>query len=94
MRIVGTLEREHCKITIFQSDTRLLLKIENARYEQTFKIPQSDLVQSPQDIDRLLDEEFMGAVMSVFGTMHRTMGKAIEKLESEKHGEFDFEKII
>lgn len=58
MRIVRELTHFDCKITIFAWNNRFLIKLEQGPFEQTFKIPETD-VASEEELLTLLDAEFL-----------------------------------
>ncbi len=90
MRILGSLDQPGLKTTVFQTEGRLLLKLENEQYEQTFKLRSGGQVETLEDVRRLLDPEFLEAVQTGFQSMHRArlaaFARAFPPLEAD---EFD-----
>ncbi len=72
MRILGEITDTAYKITVFKTDSRLLLKFEDAFLEQTYKFRESEELQNMTDIRRLLTADFMQAVQQTFALMYHT----------------------
>ncbi len=96
MRIAGDIPHPQFKITIFQYDGKYSVKIENTRYEQTFKIRPDLGVESVEDIIRLIDSEFMQVAERGFTAMHDAMVQALARNHSAgtDSPEYLFEEII
>jgi len=77
MRILGEITDTGYKITVFKTDSRLLVKFEDAFLEQTYKFRESDELQNLSDVRRLLTDEFLQAVRQSFATMHQTHYSAL-----------------
>ena len=58
MRVVREINHPECKITIFSWNNRYLIKLEQGPLEQTFKIPETDVL-SDDDLLNMLDAEFL-----------------------------------
>lgn len=71
MRIIGTIEHPHLKITIFKMDQRISVKFENALYEQTFKLGQDERLNSTEAIQNLVDPAFTEQILAIFQQMHQ-----------------------
>ena len=69
MRILGYLDHPLLKITVFKTDTRLSIKFENGDFEQTYKFRPTEQTNSLNEINRLMDEEFLSTVLKRFDTM-------------------------
>lgn len=93
MRIAGYIDHPILKITIFMLDQRFALKFESGLYEQTYKLRQSDLIQSVDDVRQLVDESFLNAVLQMLQQMHLLSQQALNKL-APLFEEDEFEEII
>lgn len=71
MRIIGEIEGKGCKISVFKTDMRLIVKFEDSFYEQIFKFRQSEELKGVEDIQRLIDEPFMELVRNRFVEMRQ-----------------------
>lgn len=93
MRIIGEIPHPRYKVTIFKMGERVSVKIENALYEQTYKLGDDERFQTPEGVGRLLDGVFFEAVDRVMQAMHQNRLQAIERSAS-RASENDFEEII
>jgi hypothetical protein len=75
MRVVREISNPDCKITIFSWNNRFLIKLEQGMLEQTFKIPELDLV-SEADLDLILDAEFLQQAVRRFLDMGQSLYEA------------------
>lgn len=73
MRVIGYIDNPAVKITVFKTDSRLLIKFENAHFEQTYKLRIGENINHLQDAERIVDEDFLKEVYANFNTM----GKAL-----------------
>lgn len=79
MRIVGYLEAEECKITVFHQGMRFTVKFEDGLYEQSFKFRESDAIKNIEDIRRLVDQTFINEVKSRFHVMRQSVGDLMDR---------------
>lgn len=79
MRIVSEIPHSHFKITIFSWNSKYIVKIELANFEQLFKIKEED-VTGPDDIRKMLDDEFLDAALQRFIDMRSSFTKAFQKI--------------
>jgi hypothetical protein len=80
MRIVIEIPHPDFKITVYDWNSKYLIKLETAMYEQTYKIRESD-VTGDEDIKSLVaDEEFMKSVRERFISMSQSLGEALQKI--------------
>jgi len=79
MRIVGEISHPSCKITIFSWNNRYLIKFEQGTLEQTYKIDQFELTEE-KDLFKIVNEEFVQAVMEGFETMAGSLNKALQSV--------------
>jgi hypothetical protein len=70
MRILTTIPHPKIKISVFQMNSKYLLKMEAGPYEQTYKIYE-DEIKSMEQLNALCNEPFMQTVISRFEDMHR-----------------------
>ena len=79
MRVVKEIQRPQCKITVFQWNGKYLIKLEKGLIEQTFKIPELDL-SSEEDLELILNEEFMQKAEERFTEMIQALQKAMQTI--------------
>lgn len=80
MRIIADIPNPHCKISVFYMNGKYLVKAEKAHLEQTFKIPESELLTGPQAIPALFDEVMVTRIMERFREMDRDLQAALSSL--------------
>lgn len=78
MRILGYIEHPQLKITVFKMDTRLSVKFEDERAEQTFKFRMQEGLSGLTDVQKLIDERFIAEVLRRFAQMHRQSSLALQ----------------
>jgi len=78
MRIIGDIPHELYKITLYEWNSKFIVKIESGPYEQSFKIDQFEIDET--DISVLMDTEFMKGVTRRFHEMHQELTAARERL--------------
>jgi hypothetical protein len=93
MRIVGYIENEPCKVTVFHQGLRFMVKFEDGLYEQAFKFRESDKIKGLNDIKNLIDKSFIAEVMNRFSEMRQSTGKLLGRFIGEAP-EFEDEEII
>ena len=79
MRVVREFQHPKCKITIFQWNGKYLIKLEKGLIEQTFKVPELDITRE-EDLDAILNEEFMQKAEERFTEMMQALGKAMREV--------------
>lgn len=94
MRIVGNIEHPHCKITIFKTDSRFLVKFEAGLYEQTYKFRINDIIKTVEDVRYFIDPDFVRHVIKHFNHMHLESSKAMARFTEDMEQPEEFEVII
>lgn len=79
MRIIGSIPHPVMKISIFQLNMKFAVKFEAGLMEQTFKIRQSDAINSADDVGKLVDEKFMNACLERFKTMNTDLADCFKR---------------
>lgn len=69
MRIIGYIDHSVLKITIFDTESRMIIKFENPHFEQSYKIRKGDGMNNLQQITQLVDEPFLEQVYANFNGM-------------------------
>ena len=76
-------------------DNKLSVKFESGLFEQTYKFRESDQLSTFEDIQKLVDENFIEEVLEELKTMNQIKNKAFSRIFKEKEDEFEeFEDII
>jgi len=71
MRIIAELPHPEFKISIFNMNQKVIVKIEKGSLEQSYKIPEMDLTDGVNSVFELLDEDFLKTVTSRFESMKK-----------------------
>lgn len=70
MRYIKDIPNSQYKISLFQWNGKYIVKFEaGGHYEQTYKLDETDILVV-EEIDALLDAEFLESVTRRFGQMH------------------------
>ncbi len=93
MRIIGHIGHSILKITVFKTDNKFSVKFESNLFEQTYKFRESDRIASLEDIQRLVDDDFIDSVLEIFKNMNSLKNKAMQRNSPEIEGD-DFEEIV
>lgn len=75
MRIVKEILGKPCKITVYSWNGKYLIKLESGPFEQTFKISEFDYL--PEELDEILNEDFLNEAINRFNDMAQSLRKAI-----------------
>ncbi|MFN5710697.1 MAG: hypothetical protein ACK46S_01585 [Bacteroidota bacterium] len=79
MRIIGEIPHTEMRITLFYMNQKYLVKFELHGLEQTYKISEFDyLVSSVEDIKKIVTEDFIKHVSSVFMLMQNHLNEALK----------------
>ncbi len=89
MRIAGQIEHPRLKITILEMNNRFSVKFEDQLLEQTYKFRSGPHLQSPADVRRLVDAEFINAVLRQMEQMHYLQAKTLERFNNHQEDQFD-----
>jgi predicted secreted protein len=76
MRVVKEIPHPEIKITVFYWNNKYLVKLEQGLLEQTFKVSEMD-VTSDDDIQIMLDENFMQSALARFKDMQQSLEMAL-----------------
>ena len=98
MRILGDLSRGQLRISFFRHEGRVLLKFEDGLLEQTYRFREVEGLTQAQDLEALIDEDFLAEVEQVFVQMRSAGMGAMERhfgrLDQESEGENIWPEII
>jgi len=81
MRIIAELPHPDCKISIFSMNQKFIVKFEQGVLEQSYKLPETDVVGGVNGVFELIDEEFITHVIEQFKQMRKTFISAYERYE-------------
>lgn len=78
VRVVAEIPHPRYKIQIFNYNARYLVKIELGQYEQTFKIPESD-VAGLEEVQRMVTDTLLKNSLDRFLTMRSDWEEAFQQ---------------
>ena len=79
MRVIGEIPHPVMKITIFYMNQKYLIKFENNGLEQIYKISEFDyMVNSLDDIYKVVTEDFIHRVLSLFAEMQKSLSESLK----------------
>lgn len=79
MRVVKEFSKEGIRVSVFSWNNKYLLKFELGPLEQTFKIPETDVLEE-SDLDTFYEGEFFDRVVVRFKEMGESFQKQVENL--------------
>lgn len=72
MRTLAELPHPEFKISIFEMNQKFIVKFEQGVLEQTYKIPETDVVDGVNGVFEMLDEKFLKDIENHFKEMRGT----------------------
>ena len=79
MRIIAELPHPEFKISILNMNAKFIIKIEQGTFEQSYKIPEIDVVDGINGVFEFLDEEFLKTVSTRFADMRKDFYAAFSR---------------
>lgn len=79
MRVVKEFTKEQVRISVFSWNNKYLVKFEFGPMEQTFKIPETDILQE-SDLEGFYAGDFFTAVIQRFKEMGQSFQKQLENI--------------
>lgn len=79
MRVVKEFVKNEIRISVFSWNNKYLMKFEQGPMEQTFKIPETDVLEET-DLDQFFEGDFFELVTQRFKEMGQSFQKQIENL--------------
>lgn len=91
MRIIGEIDHPIYKITIFNMNNRLSVKIEDQLIEQVFKFRDGSGIENVDDVKSFLNVDFMKSVDESFKQLSRARMTSLIHTQS---AEDEFDEIV
>lgn len=79
MRVVREFTQEGIRISVFSWNNKYLLKFEMGPMEQTFKIPETEILEE-SDLNGFCEGEFLKGVKLRFKEMGESLRKQLENI--------------
>lgn len=93
MRIIGYIDHDYLKITVFKMDDKISMKFESGMYEQTYKFRSGEGVETMEDAQKFASPAVMAQVEQILGTMHQTRLAGLVSLNPLTEEDF-FDEIV
>ena len=81
MRLVADIPHERFKIQIHNYNSKYIVKIELAQFEQTFKISETD-VNGLEDVKKMINESLLKKSLERFVSMRSDWSDAFKTINS------------
>jgi hypothetical protein len=79
MRVVSEFSKEGIRVSVFSWNNKYLIKYELGPMEQTFKIPETDILEE-SDLNLFYEGKFFDQVVLRFKEMGESFQKQLENL--------------
>lgn len=79
MRIVGDIPHPVIKITVFKNDGKFSIKCEAGLLEQLYKFREDEHLQSFEDIQRIVNSDFIQKIEAAMQIMYDAKKEGIDK---------------
>ncbi|WP_194974380.1 hypothetical protein [Aquiflexum lacus] len=79
MRVLKEFTKEQVRISVFSWNNKYLIKYELGPMEQTFKIPETDILDE-SELEGFYNGDFFKSVIQRFEEMGQTFQKQLENL--------------
>lgn len=79
MRVVREFTKEDVRVSVFSWNNKYLIKFELGPMEQTFKIPETDILEE-QELEAFYNGDFFIGVTQRFKEMGQSFQKQLENL--------------
>jgi hypothetical protein len=79
MRVVNEFSKDGIRISVFSWNNKFLIKFELGPMEQTFKIPETDILED-SDLSLFYEGDFFDQVVLRFKEMGESFQKQLENL--------------
>ena len=89
MRILGYIEHDYIKMTVFEDNGKNILQCEDGLCQLTYKFRQSDLISDLDSIQRVVDEKLSREIENQLKSMHQIKKSAIDRVMQDIEDEFD-----
>ncbi|MEO6189510.1 MAG: hypothetical protein ABIO44_03170 [Saprospiraceae bacterium] len=70
MRLLGNIPHPQLLISVFRSNTKIILKFEIGPFEQVYKFLETELIYDAASISKLIDETMLSKVFEIFDEMN------------------------
>ncbi len=89
MRIVGDIPHPVIKITVFKNDGKFSIKCEAGLLEQIYKFREDERLQSFEDIQKIVDKDFIQKIEATMQIMYDAKKDGIDKHMTQSDESFE-----
>lgn len=94
MRIIGYIDHADLKITVFKMNNKISIKLESDLLEQTYKYRTSPILESLEDVKRLVTSEWIAKVETAMQQQRALRNDGLQTLIAQREKEEEFDDII
>lgn len=87
MRIIGDIPHPAFKITLMHWNDRFMVKFEHLGTELIFKFREGPLMEISDDLEQMVDNEFLKDVSKIYEQILQTRTSAISRQEARVYGD-------
>ncbi len=89
MRILGYIEHDRIKITVFEDNNKLIVQCEDGLCQQTYKFRNGGVAEDLASVKKLVDADFIKSIEEQLQTMRSTRHSALSRITASFEDEFD-----
>ena len=89
MRILGYIDHDRIKITVFEDNNKLIVQCEDGLCQQTYKFRNGGVAEDLASMKKLIDTAFITKVEEQLQSMRSTRQAALSRMTASFEDEFD-----
>ena len=89
MRILGYIDHDRIKITVFEDNNKLIVQCEDGLCQQTYKFRNGGVAEDLASIKKLADLEFLSKIEEQLQSMRSIRQAALSRVTASFEEEFD-----
>jgi len=89
MRILGYIEHDRIKITVFEDNNKLIVQCEDGLCQQTYKFRNGGVVEDLDSLKKLVDADFISNIEAHLAEMRTSRQSALSRMTAAFEDEFD-----
>jgi len=88
MRVIGEYDKEHIKVTVFQMNGKISIKLEHNLLEQTYKFRDGSGINTLADAQKFTTDDFMKKVQTIFLQMAESRLANLQLMNEDNDDKF------
>ena len=89
MRILGYIEHDYIKITVFGDNNKIILQCEDGLVQLSYKFRQSDIINDLESLKAVMDDVLLKNIEDQLKTMQEVKKQALIRRQQVIEDEFD-----